>query len=194
MESKEGDKLPVKGKVEEVKKILLQMSEISLWIDTYDDIFSDFDPRPYSERALSDDFLIEAKKAVKDKSSGQIELKFLAPAHIRNPALEVMIKRRLKDHFKRHYMLMIDEARGLRKRGILMAIGGVLMIMLATYLSSLDSPSLIIEFFVILLEPAGWFTAWVGLEDSFFGSGKELNKELKFYERMSNAEIVFTSY
>jgi hypothetical protein len=191
MESKER---VLKGKIEDAKKTLLQMSEISLWIDTYDDIFSDFDPRPYSERALSDDFLIEAKKAVKDKSTGQIELKFLAPAHIRNPALEVMIKRRLKDHFKRHYMIMIDEAKSLRKRGIMMALAGVVMIMLATYLSSLNSSSLIIEFFMILLEPAGWFTAWVGLEDSFFGSSKELNKELNFYERMSNAEIVFNSY
>lgn len=193
MEFKGGEKLPIKGKAEDVKKILLKMSELSLWIDTYDDIFSDFDPRPYSERALSDDFLIEAKKAVKDLPSGQIELKFLAPAHIRNPALEVMIKRRLKDHFKRHYMLMIDESRSLRKRGIMMALAGVIMIMLATYLSSLDSSNLIIEFLMILLEPAGWFTAWTGLEDIYYG-GRELKKELNFYEKMSNAEILFNSY
>ena len=49
---------------------LLKKSEISLSLDNYDDIFSDFDPRPFSQRALSDDFLIEAKKASRDKVSG----------------------------------------------------------------------------------------------------------------------------
>ena len=35
---------------------------VSLWLDNYDNIFSDFDPRSYAHRELSDDFLIEAKK------------------------------------------------------------------------------------------------------------------------------------
>ena len=33
---------------------------VSLWLDTYEDIFSDFDPRPYGQRALSEDFVAEA--------------------------------------------------------------------------------------------------------------------------------------
>lgn len=37
---------------------------ISLWIDSYDDIFSDFDPRHFSLRNISDDFLYEVKKGV----------------------------------------------------------------------------------------------------------------------------------
>ena len=35
------------------KQDLLSKGEISILLDTYDDIFSDFDPRPYSQRALS---------------------------------------------------------------------------------------------------------------------------------------------
>ena len=73
---------------------LLQLSEISLIIDTYDDIFSDFDPRPYSQRALSDDFLLEARKASKDKVSGTFELNFLIPSHLKNKVHVVMIKKR----------------------------------------------------------------------------------------------------
>lgn len=48
-------------------KEIIDKAEISLVLDTYDDIFSDFDPRPYGERALSSDFLDEAKKAARDK-------------------------------------------------------------------------------------------------------------------------------
>src|SRR5690349_704077 len=48
------------------QKALLIKSELSIWLDTYDDIFSDFDPRPLNERALSDDFLSEARKMARD--------------------------------------------------------------------------------------------------------------------------------
>ena len=41
--------------------------DIPLVLDSYDDIFSDFDPRPYSERAMSGDFLLECKKASAEK-------------------------------------------------------------------------------------------------------------------------------
>ena len=34
------------------KQKLLEISEISLLLDSYDDIFSDFDQRPYAQRAL----------------------------------------------------------------------------------------------------------------------------------------------
>ena len=38
------------------KQALLELAEISILLDSYDDIFSDFDPSPYSERTLSDDY------------------------------------------------------------------------------------------------------------------------------------------
>ena len=69
--------------VEEDKSKLAGMSEISLNLDSYDDIFSDFDPRPYSERAMSQDFLAEAHRASIDKGFGQIELNFLIPKNKR---------------------------------------------------------------------------------------------------------------
>ena len=84
----------------EEKQELLQKSEVSLWIDHYDDIFSDFDPRPYSQRGLSDDFLIEAKKFIKEKASGSFELIFLVPELMRKPESEGIIKKRLNDFSK----------------------------------------------------------------------------------------------
>ena len=88
----------------QAKQELLAKSEISLILDTYDDIFSDFDPRPYEERALSDDFLLEAKKASRDKATGTIELIFMMPAGKRDTHKESLIKRRLRDHFRKHYI------------------------------------------------------------------------------------------
>jgi len=56
----------------------LREGNISLILDSYDDIFSDFDPGDYSERALSDDFLSECKKAAVNKEE-RLELRFLVP-------------------------------------------------------------------------------------------------------------------
>ncbi len=49
------------------QKELLNKARLSIWLDIYDDIFSDFDSRPFHERALSDDFIHEAKKMAKEK-------------------------------------------------------------------------------------------------------------------------------
>ena len=56
---------------------------VSLWLDTYEDIFSDFDPHPYGQRALSEDFLAEARRAVRDRRDEVPELRFLVPTQIR---------------------------------------------------------------------------------------------------------------
>lgn len=86
---------------EEEKRKIFEISEVSLWLDSYDDIFSDFDPRPYSQRALSDDFLEEAKKAVKEKKTGELELRLLVPHSQRDLEKEIIIKRRLREYFKK---------------------------------------------------------------------------------------------
>ena len=44
-------------------------AKIFLWLDDFDDIFSDFDPRPYSARELSDDFLDEVRKIAAEMMS-----------------------------------------------------------------------------------------------------------------------------
>ncbi len=54
------------NKTEEVnldsKQSMLKLTEISILLNSYNDIFSAFDPSEYSERNLSDDFIIQAKK------------------------------------------------------------------------------------------------------------------------------------
>jgi hypothetical protein len=188
------DLIPSKiSKIEEEKKKLLRMSEISLILDTYDDIFSDFDPRPFSERAMSDDFLLEAKKASKDLPSGKIELKFLIPQKERDPSQENVIRKRLREHFIRHHQRLEQEVRKLKIKASINAISGILMIMLATFLSTITNKGLWVHLLIVILEPAGWFTAWTGLEHYGFAR-EERNEELIFYHKMMQAEIIFLPY
>jgi hypothetical protein len=172
---------------------LLQLSEISLWLDGYDDIFSDFDPRPYSERALSDDFLMESKKAAREKTTGTIDLKFLIPSALRDTKLEEVIRKRLHEHFRKHHRMLENEVRAIRRSGVLTAFLGFGMMMVSTYLRSTESADLISQFMFVVLEPGGWFVTWFGLDQIFYAS-RQKKPDLEFYSKMSKCEIHFLPY
>ena len=79
----------------ELLKTYLKQGNISLILDGYEDLFSDFDPRPYSKRTLSDDFIFECKKAVRENKVEfhNLELRLLIPKYKRKTNEEVIIRR-----------------------------------------------------------------------------------------------------
>ncbi len=167
-------------------------SVISIWIDTYDDIFSDFDPRPYSERTLSIDFLNEVRQASKVKSSGKLELKILVPKEVRDPQSEEKVIGRLLDYFIHHRDQSQIEIRAMKRKGILLTLAGESLIIGAAYLSKLLSENFWIHLLIVIFEPAGWFMTWAGLEDLIY-EVKEKKAEVMFYAKMSSCEIHFWS-
>jgi len=166
--------------------------EVSFWLDNYNDLFSDFDHRSYVHRAISDDFLIEARKFTGNKNGDRLELQFLIPKAKRNKNQEPIIKKRLQEHFKRHYHLLLHEHYQMRKRGLTMAGSGLILLAGATVIAIFHQ-SVILEVVMVLLQPAGWFLTWMGLESFFFRS-HEKGVELGFYEKMNKGKITFHGY
>ena len=165
---------------------------VSLWLDTYEDIFSDFDPHPYGQRALSEDFLAEARRAVRDRRDEVPELRFLIPTQIRNLADEATIRRRLRDHFRRHADRLARE----RRRGIWVSLAiaaAGFAVMTASALLRRQPETIARTVLHVLLEPAGWFAVWFGLDQLFYGT-RELAREHAFYRKMARADVVFTAY
>jgi len=180
---------------------LLKMSEISLWLDCYDDIFSDFDSRPYTHRALSVDFLDEAKRATLDKNSTNIELRFLIPHKMRNYNMEEEIKHRLHEHFQKHHNMLLKDTKKVKMRGGIWFVLGVFLLVFSGFLYTyaehtefkLFAANLGMNILILIFEPAGWFLAWEGLDQVFFES-RHKKPEVDFYEKMSRAEVHFMSY
>jgi len=187
---------PNNGNNEEIKldstKVGITRSEISLWLDNYGDLFSDFDPRPYSNRSLSQDFLDELRRATRNIEVGDFHVKLLAPTALRKPADETIIKKRLKDHFKRHFLMVKKEHQKLIRKGIILAIIGFLFMIGATFVGHYGE-NLFFTFLIVILEPGGWFMMWYGMDQIFY-FGKEKKPEYEFYEKMDKAEIKFDSY
>jgi len=172
---------------------LLSKAELSIWLDTYDDIYSDFDSRPYSERSLSDDFINEAKKMAKEKSSGTIVLKLLLPSNQRVKITEGVIVKSLHAHFHRLARVLGDEMTQIRKRGIMLTVFGLFIMIVTALLLNLPQKNFPLNALQIILEPAGWFLAWTGL-DQFFYVARRKKPEFEFMSRMAHASIEFLSF
>ncbi|MEM4271624.1 MAG: hypothetical protein QXD13_00845 [Candidatus Pacearchaeota archaeon] len=176
------------------EEALLAKSEISLILDNYNDIFSSFDPRPYSQRALSVDFLDEAKRATREARPGEFELRFLLPLSKRKTEVENTIKKRLKEHFKRHHEILEKDRGKIVRQGIYFICTGLIFMFVAAYiLFAYQNKGLFLYFLVVLLEPGSWFLFWEGLDLIIF-EAKKVKPDLEFYRKMVNAEIVFHHY
>ena len=75
------------------------MNELSLWLDYYDDIYSDFDSRQYPKRRISDDFLYELKDAFKYRSERYNDIFLYLPQEKRTETTEKIISAGLKTFF-----------------------------------------------------------------------------------------------
>ena len=176
------------------KEKLVKIAEISLVLKSYEDIFSSFDPRRYSERALSVDFLDEAERASRDKEKGSIDLELLLPKKQRKIHYEKMIKRRLKDHFKKHFgLLAIEKKKSIWMGGAFVFSGIVIMFLAALVYFKLGESTLFSSFLVVLLEPAGWFLFWEGLDILIF-EPKKRKQDYMFYEKMVKCRIQFADF
>ncbi|MFA5992473.1 MAG: hypothetical protein WC796_02070 [Candidatus Pacearchaeota archaeon] len=169
----------------------MREGNISLVLESYNDLFSDFDPRGYSERAISDDFLVECKRAARDKDIG-FELRLLVPKTKRDINDESKIKKRLKSHFQKHYFEKKKEVNKIRSGGLILTIFGMILLLVATFIYEQER-TLFFSFIIIVIEPAGWFTTWIGLEKLFLDP-KEEKLESIFYRKMASVTINFIDY
>ncbi len=172
---------------------LQHKSEVSLWLDSYSDLFSDFDPRPYSQRAMSHDFLEEAKRATNDLEAGKFSFKLLMPIKLRNTADEKIIRRRLQDHFSKHHDELEADQKHITYQGVGLAVFGFVLMIAAALVTHQGFSTWWSIVIITVFEPAGWFTLWFGLDHVFYFK-KQKQPEYLFYEKMNHTDISFGSY
>src|SRR3989304_5362631 len=128
-----------------------ESSEVRFAINEYEDIFSDFDPRPVPLKGFSDDFLEEAKRACVVKEE-KIDFIFMIPKEERNLKEEARIEDRLKRYFRKHLGILEKEKKKTIKTGISFTALGIILMFVATYLFfKFKNAGLISSFFIILL-------------------------------------------
>ncbi|HSF89180.1 MAG TPA: hypothetical protein VLA46_07165 [Saprospiraceae bacterium] len=167
--------------------------EINVWLDSYDEMFSDFDPRPYAKRTVSDDFIIQVRKIVKDRYREKMTLQLLLPETVRNKQDEDVIAERIHTYCNLIKDQLLEEKRKIMRAGFILTVTGIVFMLIASYVSFLKSDTFYTHALLILFEPAGWFMLWMGLDKMVYYSGSK-RKELDFYTHMASTEILFGTY
>lgn len=168
-------------------------NQISIWIDNYDDIFSDFDPRSYITKSLSDDFIKELKKVSNDSKDEIKEFILLVPSKLRNAENEIIIADRLHKYFSANYQETLKFVNKTKFKGFIFAIVGIILMLLASYISPMRISNFLLNILFVIFEPSGWFLVWMGLED-IFNAVQKWKSELNFFLKLSKAKIHFKSY
>jgi hypothetical protein len=167
------------------------LKEISLILDVWDDIFSDFDPRPLDERALSEDFVNELKKRYRETPKGALLLSFYAPKSLKDDQSEQMVIRRLRKYFKDKALQKKRDIHRLKVRGALFVLVGALSLCSITLISYFEIFSqLVIQLLEILFVPLGWFGIWEGFS-KIVNASPMLAHERELYHKLSTAEYQF---
>jgi len=175
-------------KIEQRKK---DLKEIAIVIDDWDDVFSDFDPRPLSQRTVSGDFVEELKRRHRETARGNFTITIYAPIVLEDKESEKMVTHRLKKHFQLIFLQKKKTLTRARIRGAIFVLIGVVslsFLTLATYFKFL-SP-LTMDILSIILMPLGWFGFWEGLSKLIDTSPVFLQEE-KLFERLSKATYQF---
>ena len=167
------------------------IKEISIAIDTWDDIFSDFDPRPLEMRALSEDFIAELRKRYREARRGQFLINIFLPESMKDEKTEKSVIHRLKTHFKSRSLQRQKELNGIRLRGSIFVMGGIFSLGFLTYITYAKTfTELAIEIIGIVLMPLGWFGIWEGFSKIVDTSPIFMQEEVLF-NKLSKATYKF---
>ena len=174
-----------------IEQRVRDLKEIAIVIDTWDDIFSDFDPRPLNQRTVSSDFADELKKRYRETRKGDFTITIYAPQALQNSESERMVFQRLKKHFRLIFLQKKKDLIRRRIRGFIfvcIGISSLSFLTLATYFKFLSK--LAIEIAAIILMPLGWFGFWEGLSKLIDTSPAFIQEE-KLFEKLSKASYQF---
>jgi hypothetical protein len=179
--------------VEDIKKIdpksvsdIFQIAPIAL--DTYDDIFSDFDPSPFDHRVISEDFLSELRRRYNLTPKDNFVVHFTLPKQLRSEKIELLVKRRIKEHFRDHVKKISKLISERKHSGYFRIVVGIAVLILNILLGNYHAE--IANAISELLLVVAWYFFWTGLE-RIFEQPEKLIFEKNFLEKFSKADYIF---
>ncbi len=166
------------------------MEALKLWLDSYDDIYSDFDSRHFQKRRISEDFLAELRNELKFNKSFTENIVLLLPPKQRNETAEKIIASSLQSYFEKKYIYHQLECNKRLHIGIILFVTGFVVMLLNAAFSMHLKDTFGSLFVRILLEPAGWFLLWAAF-DFLYYDFKKLKAERNIFKKLSQSTISF---
>jgi hypothetical protein len=174
-----------------IEEHIKDIQEISIAIDSWDDVFSDFDPSPLEQRILSEDFLLELRKRYRETQRGNYIITIYAPIALKDDASERIVIKRLKQYFRFRHLATVKEINDVRRKGTLFVFFGIIFLSTLTLIAYYKMLSLLaLELLGIVLMPLGWFGIWEGFS-RITEAPPLLKQDLELFGRLSKAAYKF---
>ena len=170
--------------------VLLDDAGVNIWIDKYADVFSDFDTRPLVKRKLSNDFITEICKMVREDPSATVELNFNILDDQKDAEVEAIIISHLHTHFTNNQKAERESIRKTSRKGYMLTALGFMIILLLAYVASIAKGIFFINSLPVLIEPLAWFVTWTGLDHIFKHYGSD-SAHVDINAKMLGAKISF---
>ncbi len=169
------------------------MAQLELWLDHYDELFSDFDSRNYLKRRISADFLDELRTLFESKDENIDVLELQVPAAMRQQETEQLIVKNLSLYTLHQFQNKHQQYRKRKFNGLLLLSLGSLLTILNVLISHYFNPlSFGLQSLKVLLEPASWFLLWTSMDLLFYGL-KKIKAEQIFFKKLSRVNWCFRS-
>jgi len=168
------------------------MATVQMWIDEYDDIFSDFDPRPYEVRTISNDFWDELNKLYTEHPDDIDVVKILVPVKMQQRSTEKIIAKRVTAYITMRANVAKKKLRKIYLQSSSMLLLGIGFMLIATWLDA-HHGVFWLSFLRIVAEPAGWFCFWESL-NLFIFEKPATSQAVARYNELAKAKIMFKPY
>ena len=160
--------------------------EIILALDSYDDIFDDFDMQEYIERAISADFInILNNRIRKISPKEKINITLTLPKEKRESKNEEIIAKRLNSHFVNMATYWKDKEKEIDGFASKLVLLGAIFFVAGQIAIRQFAP-----FFDEYLVIPAWMLSFYGL-DKFVNEKPKASSKKQFYKRISQAKMAF---
>ncbi len=158
--------------------------KVIIALDDYEDIFDDFDIRPYSQRSISTDFIEELHRRFNAVECNKPTLILTLPKKNRIKKDEKIIKKRLIEFFNAKFRYYQVKLKSTWLRIFTFILLGVLSLILSLYV---EHYSIALSDYLFI---GVYFFTWEGL-DTFIYSYPRIEKKLRIYKCVSGSIIQF---
>ncbi|MCX8166959.1 MAG: hypothetical protein N3E37_03855 [Candidatus Micrarchaeota archaeon] len=178
----------------DLKQFSDEFRRVDIALDTYDDIFSDFDSSSYSSRLISEDFVHEVLRKFNKREKKRLQIVFSIPAKERNSRHEHVIKKRIKEYFLEKMYELNDKSNIQKKEATTLMFAGFfsLLLVLTVAMPGISIDPFLARVIETFLLPVGWFGLWEGT-NRFFDAKRRFDDEKKTYEALASADYIFIS-
>ncbi len=150
-----------------------ETASIVVYIDTIDDIYSDFDIRKIDIRILSVDFINELRLQGRHSAdSPKLDIQILAPRSIRKREITAQVekttRRRIRDYFEEEFLKLRSDRRKNIARAIVFLVSGLTCFFITKLAANGDERHIVFKMFIELITFFSWFATWNGIDA--FGS------------------------